>query len=111
VIIRAYIPAAATGYTDVVRIINTGQVSSTVSVARIDPTTGTVGSSAVLPGGAVAAGGAMNYTASQIETALGGPFAAADRPRLMFTANTNIEGQNYIVNPSGALTTLHGRDG
>jgi len=110
VIIRAYIPAAATGYTDVVRIINTGAVAASISVARIDPVTGVTGTSAVLPGGAVAAGGATNYSASTIETALGGPFAASDRPRLIFTANTTIQGQNYIVNPGGALTTLHATD-
>jgi hypothetical protein len=107
VIIRAYIPAAATGYTDVVRIINIGQVASSISVARIDPVTGAVGPSAVLPGGSLAAGGATNFSATTIETALGGPFASGDRPRLLFTANTQIEGQNYIVNPDGTLTTLH----
>lgn len=110
VIIRAYLPAAATGYIDVVRIINIGQVSSSVSVARIDPVTGAVGASGVLAGGPLAAGGATNYTATQIETALGGPLASGDRPRLLFTANTTIEGQNYILNPDGTITTLHGTD-
>ncbi len=108
--VRAYIPAAATGYVDVVRIINVGQAASSISVSRIDPVTGTPGTPAVLPGGALAAGGATNYTASTIETALGGPFAAGDRPRLLFTANTSIEAQNYIVNPNGTLTTLHSKD-
>jgi len=108
--VRAYIPAAATGYSDTVRIINIGQVAATVSVARIDPVTGVIGTSAVLPGGAVAAGGAMNYSASQIETALGGAFASGDRPRLLFQANTSIEAQNYIINPNGTLTTLHSKD-
>lgn len=110
VTIRAYIPAAATGYTDYVRIINIGQVSSAISVARIDPVTGITGTSAVLPGGSLAAGGAINYSATTIETALGGPFAATDRPRLLFTANGLIEGQNYISNPDGSLTTLLGSD-
>jgi len=107
VIIRAYLPAAATGYTDVVRIINIGQVASSVSVARIDPVTGAVGPSGVLAGGAIAAGGATNYSAQTIEAALGGPLAGGDRPRLLFTANTNIEGQNYIINPDGTVSTLH----
>ena len=110
VTIRAYIPAAATGYVDVVRIINVGQVASSVSVARIDPVTGTVGPSGVLGGGAIAAGGATNYTSAVIESALGGPLAAGDRPRLLFTANTAIQGQNYIVNPGGVLSTLHATD-
>jgi hypothetical protein len=106
VTIRAYIPAAASGYSDVVRIINIGQVASTVSVARIDPVTGVVGTAGVLPG-TLAAGGATNYSAATIEAALGGALSATDRPRLLFTANTTIEGQNYIVNPNGTLTTLH----
>lgn len=110
VVIRAYLPAAATGYIDVVRIINTGFVSSSVSVARIDPVTGVIGASGVLAGGPLASGAATNFTAQQIETALGGPLASGDRPRLLFTANTTIEGQNYIVNPDGTITTLHGVD-
>jgi len=108
--VRAYLPAAVTGYVDVVRIINIGQAASSVSVARIDPVTGTVGIPAVLPGGALAAGGATNYSAATIETALGGAFAASDRPRLLFTANTQIEAQNYIQNPNGTITTLHSKD-
>jgi hypothetical protein len=110
VTIRAYIPAAATGYVDVVRIINVGQVASSVSVARIDPVTGTVGPSGLLAGGPIAAGGATNYTSAVIETALGGALASGDRPRLLFTANTAIQGQNYIVNPGGVLSTLHATD-
>jgi len=108
VVIRAYLPAA-TPFVDVVRIINNGQVSSAVSVARIDPTTGSIGAAGTLPG-TLAAGAATNYTNTQIETALGGALLAGDRPRLLFTANTAIEGQNYIINPDGTVTTLHGID-
>jgi hypothetical protein len=109
VVIRAYLPQAS-GFLDVVRIINNGQVGSSVTVARIDPVTGAIGNSGVLAGGTLAAGGAANYTSAAIEAALGGPLAAGDRPRLLFTANTTIEGQNYIINPDGTVTTLHGVD-
>jgi hypothetical protein len=109
VVIRAYLPAAS-GFIDVVRIINNGLVASSVTVARIDPVTGIIGNSGVLAGGTLAAGGATNYTNTVIEAALGGPLAAGDRPRLLFTANTTIEGQNYIINPDGTVTTLHGID-
>jgi hypothetical protein len=109
VVIRAYLPAA-TPFVDVVRIVNIGQVSSTVSVARIDPVSGAIGASGVLSGGALQAGGATNFTNTQIEAALGGPLPSGDRPRLLFTANTNIEGQNYIINPDGTVTTLNGID-
>jgi hypothetical protein len=107
--VRAYIPAAATGYSDTVRIINIGQVASAITVSRIDPVTGAPGTPAVLPG-TIAAGGATNYSNTTLETAMGGPFAATDRPRLLFTANTQIEAQNYIINPNGTLTTLHSKD-
>jgi len=109
VIIRAYLPAA-TSFNDVVRIINIGQVAASVSVARIDPVTGAIGPSGVLAGGPMAAGAATNFTNTVIEAALGGPLPAGDRPRLLFTANTQIEGQNYIINPDGTVTTLHGTD-
>jgi hypothetical protein len=108
VTIRAYLPAAS-GYSDVVRIINVGSNVATVAVARIDPATGLTGPSGTLPG-TVAVGAAVNYLPSVIETALGGPLAAGDRPRLIFTANTNIEGQNYILNPDMTVTTLHGNE-
>lgn len=101
VYIRNYVPAAFTGYVDAVRIINVGQVSASVQVARIDPVTGLPGTPATLPGGAIAAGGATNYPNTVIEAALGGAsatqFFANDRPRLVFTANTTIEGQNYVL--------------
>jgi hypothetical protein len=109
VVIRAYLPAAS-GFLDVVRIINNGQVGSSVTVARIDPVTGAIGTAGVLAGGTLSAGGATNYTPTVIEAALGGPLAAGDRPRLLFTANTTIEGQNYIINPDGTVSTLHGVD-
>jgi len=109
VVIRAYLPAAS-GFLDVVRIINNGQVASAVTVARIDPGTGSIGASGTLAGGTLAPGGAINYVPTVIEAALGGPLPAGDRPRLLFSANTNIEGQNYIINPDGTVSTLHGID-
>lgn len=116
-IVRTYIPSAATGYTDYVRVINTGSASSTISVARIDPVTGVIGTAATLPGGAVAPGSATIYSSTQIDTALGGPGATAtsplgssDRPRLQFNATTGISVQNFIYNPTGTLSTLHGTE-
>jgi hypothetical protein len=106
VTIRTYLPAAS-GYGDVVRIINVGSNIATVSVARIDPATGHIGATGTLPG-TIAVGAAVNFLPSVIEAALGGPLAASDRPRLVFTANTNIEGQNYVLNPDMTITTLHG---
>jgi len=108
--VRSYIPAATVGYTTVLRVINTGQVAATISAAFIDPVTGVVGTAAALPGGPLAAGGASNYSAAQIETALGVTQAASARPRLRVTAPTTISVQHYIVNPNATLTTLHGSD-
>jgi hypothetical protein len=107
--LRSYIPAAQSGYVSVVRVINSGAVAAPITFARIDPVTGVVGTGAVV-GSPVAAGGATNFSAAQIEAAIGA-MAASDRPRLQITAPTTIDVQHYIVNPNGTLTTLHGRDG
>lgn len=106
--VRNYVPAAATGYNTFVRVINTGSVSAAISAARIDPTTGTAGTSCTL--GTLAAGAARNFTPTEIEaTACLGAFASTDRPRLRITAPTNgMEVQTFLALPSGDITDMTG---
>ena len=106
--VRSYIPVATGSYTSNIRVINVGQVTAAVSAAFIDPVTGVVGTSGVL--GTIAAGGATNFTAAQIEAAIGSAPAGTSRPRVRITAPTALQAQHYIVNPNGTLTTLHGAD-
>lgn len=104
--VRNYVPAAATGYTTFLRVINTGTLSAAVSVALIDDVTGTVGTSGVL--GTVAAGAATNFTPAQIE-AVTGAIAATSRPRLRITAPTNaLNVQTFLALPSGDITDMTG---
>jgi len=104
--VRNYVPAAATGYTTYVRVINTGSLSAAVSVALVDETTGTAGTAGVL--GTLAAGAARNFTPAEIE-AVTGAIAATARPRLRITAPTSgMNVQTFLVQPNGTVSDMTG---
>ena len=110
VVVPTFVPnaAAATGYVSYVRIINTGGVTTAVSVARIDPATGETGQLLNLTDN-LAAGGARTFTAAEIEAALGFAISAAERPRLLFASQmTPIEVQSFLLQPGGAFTNISG---
>jgi len=109
VIVREYVPAAATattGYQSFVRVINTGAVSSPISFAFIDDT---VGGNATASGAtaAVPAGGAITLTSAQIEALAGiaKPTSANARPRVQVTASTTITVQSYLYNAAANVFT------
>ena len=98
-----YVPAAVTGWTQFIRVANTGALSAPISAAFVNETTGAVGTSAVivpsLPAGAV-----KNLTATDIEAALGAQAEGA-RPRLRITAPSNkLTVQNMLFTPNGSFT-------
>ena len=108
VMLGTYLPAATNGYTSMVRIVNTGTLASSVSVAAVDPVTGTVGTSALLHA-ALPPGAAMLYSSKQIEAALGVPLNAAQWQSLLISAgNSTLDVQHLLVNPSGSLTEITG---
>lgn len=105
--VRTYVPAAAatSGYVSSLRIINTGNLASPVTVAKIDPTTGVVGTAGTLA--TIPAGAAVTFTAAQIEAALGISIPASERPRMRVAAtNTTLDVQSYLSQPNGALTEV-----
>ncbi len=106
--VRTYVPQAdaGSGYVSQLRIANTGTVATPVTVALVD-TSGTRGPTATLTS-SLAAGAAQNFSASQIEAALGTPIAAGSRPRILVSGNTVLEVQSYLSQPSGALTEVSG---
>jgi len=98
-----YVPAAVSGWTQFIRVANTGALSAPISAAFVNETTGAVGTSAVivpsLPAGAV-----KNLTATDIEAALGAQAEGA-RPRLRITApSNNLTVQNMLFTPNGSFT-------
>lgn len=107
--VRNYVPAAVTGWTTILRIINTGTVSAAISGAVIDETTGVAGTAAVLVP-ALASGGAATLNATEIEAALG-TMADTARPRIRITAPTNgMDVQTYVFNPNGNFSIIHGSE-
>jgi hypothetical protein len=98
-----YVPAAVTGWTQFIRVANTGALSAPVSAAFVNEATGAVGTSAVvIP--SLAAGAVKNLTASDIEAALGAQADSA-RPRLRITAPSNaLTVQNMLFTPNGSFT-------
>jgi len=110
VIVREYVPAAATattGYQSFIRVINTGSVASTIGFAFIDDTAGGSAGARGLTTTAVPAGGAITLTSAQIE-ALSGiakPSSVNARPRVQVTASTTITVQSYLYNAAANVFT------
>lgn len=114
VTVRNYIPSGVTGYTQTVRLINTGSSTASAYVSLIDDTTGTA-TTPVVVGTAMAPGVAQRLSQATIEAALGytagTPMASSMRPRLRFTAATStMEAQSFFNNANGAYTNLGGQD-
>ncbi|TAK68382.1 MAG: hypothetical protein EPO19_08590 [Betaproteobacteria bacterium] len=107
--VRNYVPAANTGWSTILRIINTGTVTANVSGAFINETTGVVGTSGTLVSNLVS-GGAATITSSAIEGVLGAQAVGA-RPRVRLTAPTNgMDVQTYVFTPSGQFSIIHGKE-
>ena len=105
--LRNYVPAAVTGYSNFVRVINTSTGTVTLTVARIDPATGVVGTAGTV--GTIVGRGATTFTPAQIETAAGGAFTSTDRPRLRFTATGGtLQVQSMLAQPNGTITDANG---
>jgi Subtilase family/Putative binding domain, N-terminal len=106
--VRTYVPAAAapTGYVSSIRVINTGSVATAVTVARIDPVTGQTGTPRSLSM-SLPMGGAVTFSAVQIESALGFAIDAAERPRLLVAgASATLDVQSFLIQPGGAFTEV-----
>ena len=108
-VVRTYVPQAdaGSGYVSYLRVINTGTAATPVTVAVVDSVTGTTGTFKTLAA-TLAAGAAQNFSAAQIENALGVAIAAGSRPRIAISGNTVLEVQSFLSQPSGALTEVSG---
>ena len=108
--VRTYVPAAVTanGYTSFLRVINTGTVSTPVSVGTVDGDNGSAGLVGQLVA-ALPAGAAMTFTAAQVEAAIGSVLAS-QRPRLRVyaTAGASIEVQSFLLQPGGVFNEVSG---
>ena len=108
VTVRTYVPAAGAsgGYVSYLRVINTGNAATAVTVARVDPASGAVGVAGTLSA-SLPAGGAVTYTAAQVEAALGQAIGSAERPRLLVTgASSTLDVQSFLIQPGGAFTEV-----
>jgi hypothetical protein len=104
--IRTFVPSASPAYVSTLRFINSGSAATSVTVARIDPTTGAVGAAGNLIA-SLPAGGALALGAAQIEAALGAPLTANDRPRLQVTAaGSALEVQSFLSQPVGGFAEV-----
>ncbi len=108
--VRNYVPLAVAGWTQYLRIINTGSVTASVSAQAISDTTGLpVGTPAVIIAN-MAPGVATTLSSTQIEAAIGAQ-AATSRPRIRVTAPTNgMDVQNFVFTPNGSFTAAQGTD-
>jgi hypothetical protein len=99
---RVMTTAATTGWTTVLRLINTGSVAAPVTATYLN-TDGTVGASGQILANLVPGATAM-ISSAQVETALGVSLAASGNPpRLRITAPTNnMRVQAWVQSPNGA---------
>lgn len=103
--VRNYLPAALTGYTAFLRIINTGSVAAPISAAVINETTGAVGTAGTLIS-SLPAGAATTLSSTQIEAVIGAQAASA-RPRIRISGATNgLDVQSYALTPNGWATVM-----
>lgn len=98
-----YVPAGVTGWTQFLRVTNTGGQTAAVSAAVIDEVTGVPGTAVqVIP--SLAAGATKNLTAADLEAAVGA-VEATKRPRIRFTApTTGMNVMNMLFTPNGSFT-------
>ena len=90
-----------------IRVINTSNTATPVTVALIDGNTGAAGPAGTLTA-ALPAGAAVTYAASDIEPALGTTIAAGSRPRIRVSAQAAIQVQSFQSNPGGVVTLNSG---
>jgi hypothetical protein len=101
--VRTFVPEsfAPNGYVSFLRVINTGNSVTPITVARIDETTGVVSAAGVLTA-SLAVDAAVTFTAQQVETALGLKPLATERPRIRVSGiNSTIEVQSFMLQPGG----------
>ena len=103
--VRNYIPSAlnGVGYMGFIRVINTGSSATAVTVAVLDESGGAAGTARTLVG-ALPAGAAVTYAATNVEQALGGAINAGARPRIRVSAPGPIQVQSFQANPGGIST-------
>lgn len=99
-----YVPAAVAGFTNIIRVVNTGAVAANISVAKIAESTGTVGTAGVVAT-SVPAGGTVRLTQAQIEAVIGA-VASTERPRLRLTAPTNGMTVQNLMYSNGVYTSI-----
>jgi len=111
VTLATYIPAAdaVNGYSSYIRVINTAQSSTLVTVALIDQNTGITGNPAILTV-ILPAQAAWSFSPSQVEKALGIVIPAGTRPRIVVEGNGSnvLEVQSFLTQPGGVFTNVSG---
>lgn len=112
--VRNYVPASVTGWSTVVRVINTGSIAAAVNGSFIDDVTGVAGTSfPIATSTQFIKDAAITVNSATLEAALktaGGTVPSSTaRPRLRITASTNLmEVQSYVFNPNGNFSIIHG---
>ena len=107
--VRMYVPAAVTGYSSFIRVINTGSIAAPVSAQFINAD-GSIGTSGVLVA-TLPAGGSTTLSSTAIEAVLGAPVGGVSaRPRLRILApTTGLNIQNQLSNnATGVYTDFNG---
>lgn len=105
--VRTYVPAAASGYTTYLKIINNSNTAAAVTATVIDGPTGVPGASGILLP-SLAANAGVTLTSAQVETALGVSLPALSRPRLSLTSPANLTVQSFLLQPGGAFNEVSG---
>jgi hypothetical protein len=98
-----------TGYNTYLRVVNTGNLTTSISVAAYNSTTGVVGTPSVLIASLPAGASQMLDTAT-VTTALG--LTAGSWNSLLVTGSTSqLAAQPLLINPQGIITNLSSING
>jgi len=106
--VRNYVPAANVGFTEVVRVANTGSVAAPITVTMTSESGATIG--VPYTTASLAAGATTRLTQAVIEAGVGGTLLSTDRPRLTITAPTNGMEVQTLMFSNGVYTNLSGKE-
>lgn len=106
--VRNYIPAAVTGFTEIVRISNSGSVPAPVTVTMYSESGAQIGTPYTTA--SLAAGATTRLSQATIEAGVGGTLASTDRPRLKIAAPTNSLDVQSLMFSNGVYTNLSGAE-
>ena len=106
--VRSYVPAAASGYTTYLRVVNASGSATPITATLMDDATGLAMASGTLIA-SLPANGAATLSSTEVETAMATSIAAGSRPRIRISSpggTASLRTQSFLLQPGGAYNEM-----